>query len=129
MSWHKLCLATDGQIPSVPALLLLGSEQQHNIEHMWSHMWFHPWARALLRASIRSSEGTEAARLAASGKAAHAKGGQGGVWFPNGHWMEWGDVCGGFEEELFGDGMGPWGKEGGGHPEYNRLGLLISGEE
>lgn len=34
------------------------------------------------------------------------RGGSGRIWTGKGEWIEWGEVCGEFEEELFGEGAG-----------------------
>jgi len=107
----------------------LSDEKSHKIEHMWKQMWFHPWARALLRNAVRSTEGPEAVLPRAPGETLSTGNGKGGFWTQDEQWKDWGQVCGGFEDQLFGDGKGPWGKEGGVHPEYNAIGILISGEE
>jgi hypothetical protein len=59
------------------------------------------------------------------------RGGKGGVWTDRGEWLEWNEVCGAFDEEVFGDGKGEFGREkedvGGQKVVYNRFGQVVSG--
>ncbi|KAH7053339.1 hypothetical protein B0J12DRAFT_739444 [Macrophomina phaseolina] len=113
-------------------------------DQLWSSLWFHDTARALLRRYMRQStvkayedEQTERETWWRSDQ----RGGKGGVWTEaSGEWLAWGDVCRGFEEEVFGDGKGVWlGEVGnaaavvdleGGDGDDDEGGLeVVSGEE
>ncbi|KAK0663711.1 hypothetical protein DIS24_g1179 [Lasiodiplodia hormozganensis] len=85
-------------------------------DQLWSSLWFFPNSRALLRRYMRQST-VKAYEDEADDveEAAHARwwrsdqrGGHGGVWTETGEWLAWGDVCVGFEEEVFGDSKGVW---------------------
>jgi hypothetical protein len=41
-------------------------------------------------------------------------GGQGCVWMDRDEWLEWGELCKGFEDQVFGDQLGVWGQEDSG---------------
>lgn len=116
LSWHDLSLASNSKLPSVPVLLQLSGEKRHNIEHMWRKMWFFPWARALLRNAYRSTGDSTAAHVAAPDTKleGHTKYGSGGAWTYTGEWKSWEQMCSGFDDELFGDRKGLWGKEADG---------------
>lgn len=81
-------------------------------DQLWTSMWFHKHARALLRRYMRQStvkayedEVLEDTTWWRSDQ----RGGKGGVWTEgSGEWLAWGDVCAGFEDEVFGDGKGVW---------------------
>ena len=44
------------------------------------------------------------------------RGGVGGVWTDGAVFLEWNEVCGAFDMEVFGDGLGELGKEEGKGP-------------
>ncbi|KKY16168.1 hypothetical protein UCDDS831_g07260 [Diplodia seriata] len=86
-------------------------------DQLWSSMWFQPNSRALLRRYMRQStvKAYEDEADDVGEEAAHERwwrsdqrGGRGGVWTEMGEWLAWGDVCAGFEEEVFDDGKGVW---------------------
>lgn len=133
--WHNLPLMTNIHSASVPALIHLNGDQSLR-DRWWSNMWFAPWTRALLRKYIRSSRGHAIARSSLLGGQDwwDSRGGTGGVWTDNGEWIDFGDLCAGFEGDVFGDGLGGWGVEGkgggeGGLPVYNQWGRLVKGKE
>jgi hypothetical protein len=132
--WSDVELATNVIVPgsSVPASLNFhGSESL--ISQIWEKMWFYKHARALMRQYIRSPDGPIAAEAAAAGgdRWWDLRGGKGGVWTDRGEWLEWNEVCGAFDEEVFGDGKGEFGREkeemGGQKVVYNRFGQVVSG--
>ena len=51
------------------------------------------------------------------------------MWTGNGEWMAWGEVCKECEEEVFGDGLGEWGREEGIRKVVNSFGKVIIGED
>lgn len=141
LNWEDVPLAVNLEGPSVPAILhlgstssaiktLLSSDQSNAASSRWRQLWFHPYARAMMRHHIRSSEGTDArhAALAGGDHLWSIRGGKGGAWTVDGTWLSFAEVCRGYEKEVFGDGMGQWGLEGGGHPRCNLHGELVSGE-
>jgi hypothetical protein len=132
--WSDIELATNVIVPgsSVPTSLNFhGSEVL--LSQMWGNMWFYKHARALMRQYIRSPDGPIAAEAAAAGgdRWWDLRGGKGGVWTDRGEWLEWNEVCGAFDEEVFGDGKGEFGREkeevGGQKVVYNRFGQVVSG--
>jgi hypothetical protein len=134
-TWNDLSLATNVIVPgsSVPASLNFhGSEDL--LSQLWESMWFHKNSRALMRRYIRSPDGPIAAKAAAGGgdKWWDLRGGKGGVWTDKGEWLEWNEVCGTFDEEVFGDGMGGFGREdvevGGQKVVYNAFGQVVEGK-
>jgi hypothetical protein len=134
-TWNDLPLATNVIVPgsSVPASLNFhGSEGL--LSQLWESMWFHKNARALMRRYIRSPNGPIAAKAAAGGgdRWWDLRGGKGGVWTDKGEWLEWNEVCGEFNEEVFGDGKGEFGREpeelGGQKVVYNAFGQVVQGK-
>jgi hypothetical protein len=134
-AWQDIDLATNVIVPgsSVPASLNFhGSESLLN--QLWEKMWFYKNARALMRRYVRSPDGPIAAEAAAEGgdKWWDLRGGKGGVWTDRGEWLEWNEVCGKFDDEVFGDGMGEFGREseevGGQRVVYNGFGQVIEGK-
>ncbi|KAE8404754.1 hypothetical protein BDV37DRAFT_105724 [Aspergillus pseudonomiae] len=131
-SWHNLPLLTNIHSAAVPALVRLDGDPKLR-DTWWSKMWYHPWARALLRKYVRSPSGFEAAQSALLGGQEwwDLRGGKGGVWTEKGEWIDYSEVCVGYERDLFNDGFGKWRKEDGGsdEPIYNQFGQLIKGKE
>lgn len=39
------------------------------------------------------------------------RGGCSGIWTDKSRWLEWKEICGAFDEELFSDGKGDFGHE------------------
>ncbi|PLB38440.1 glycosyltransferase domain-containing protein [Aspergillus candidus] len=132
-SWSNLPLMTNIHSTSVPAMIHLDGD--HSIrDHWWQKMWYHPWARALLRKYVRSPIGFDAAQSALLGGQEwwDLRGGKGGIWTDKGEWIDFGEVCTGFERDIFNDELGQWRQEGGeGHaePVYNQFGNLVKGKE
>ncbi|KAF7585367.1 hypothetical protein BBP40_011108 [Aspergillus hancockii] len=131
-SWHNLPLLTNIHSASVPALVRLDGDPALR-DIWWSKMWYHPWARALLRKYMRSPCGFDAAQSALLGGQDwwDLRGGKGGIWTDKGEWIDYTEVCMGYERDLFNDGFGKWGKENGDseEPVYNQFGSLIKGKE
>lgn len=132
-SWHNLSLLTNIHSAAVPALVHLDGDPSLR-DMWWSKMWYHPWARALLRKHTRSRNGFTAAQDALLGGQEwwDMRGGRGGVWTDRGEWIDYPDLCNGFERDVFNDGFGPWGSEVGAtnaEPVYNQFGRLIKGKE
>ncbi|KAL2002833.1 hypothetical protein VTN02DRAFT_5788 [Thermoascus thermophilus] len=131
-SWNDLPLMTNVHSTSVPALVHLNDDKALR-NPWWSNMWYHQWARALLRKYMRAPRSRIAAQSSFLGGYDwwDMRGGEGGVWTDNDEWLEWEELCEGYEEEIFGDGLGEWGKEDGGQyekPVYNQWGILIAGK-
>ncbi|OJD38998.1 uncharacterized protein BKCO1_3000279 [Diplodia corticola] len=91
-------------------------------DQLWSSLWFQPHARALLRRYMRQStvkayedEADDSGEAAAHERwwRSDQRGGRGGVWTESDEWLAWGDVCAGFEDEVFGDAKGVWLGEAG----------------
>lgn len=130
-SWHNLPLLTNVHSAAVPALVHMDGDPSQR-DTWWSKMWFHRWARALLRKYTRSPSGLAAAQSALLGGQEwwDLRGGRGGVWTDRGEWIDFPELCNGFERDLFNDGHGPWGKEvgAGSEPVYNQFGRLVKGK-
>ncbi|PGH10899.1 hypothetical protein AJ80_07342 [Polytolypa hystricis UAMH7299] len=114
-TWHEVPLAVNVHSTSIPALLNINSMtvRSNSLSVWWKQMWYHPWFRAMLRRYIRFPRGTSSAvaSMLGASEAWDMRGGVGGVWTANNEWMAWSEICEGFEEEIFGDGLGPWGSE------------------
>jgi hypothetical protein len=140
-------LLTNIHSASVPALIHLDEEKPLKddkawpVKHperltrdtWWYNMWYQPWARALLRKYMRSPTGFDAAQSALLGGQDwwDMRGGKGGVWTDKGEWLDYAEVCTGFEKEVFDDDLGQWGHEGGDpdEPVYNQFGKLVKGKD
>jgi hypothetical protein len=135
VEWKDVELATNIIVPSssVPAILNFhGSEDLR--DKWWESMWYVPHARALLRQYVRSPDGPIAAKAAAEEGEGwwDLRGGKGGVWTDKGEWLEWNEICGGFENWIFGDGRGRFGEERGFEGQsriINQFGNLVAGKE
>ncbi|KAF7161938.1 hypothetical protein CNMCM5623_007353 [Aspergillus felis] len=146
-SWHSMPLLTNIHSASVPALIHLDEEKPVTddkawpVKHperltrdtWWYNMWYQPWARALLRKYMRSPTGFDAAQSALLGGQDwwDMRGGKGGVWTEKGEWLDYAEVCTGFEKEVFDDDLGQWAHEGGDpdEPVYNQFGQLVKGKD
>lgn len=129
LTWSNIPLATNPHVPSIPAILHFNGDKSY-LSTWWTKMWYQPYARSLLRRYMRSPQGPIAAHAAAVGDDRwwDTRGGKGGVWTDTAQWMEWGELCKGYEDEVFGDGKGVWGQEDGVQKIYNSFGKLIQGE-
>ena len=129
-SWLTTPLATNIYSSTIPPLLHLNGDKSL-LQTWWPHLWFHPYSRALLRRYVRSTQTYAAEAAAARGGQTwwDRRGGRGGVWTDGGHWMNWGEVCRGAEEEVFADGKGVWEKEEGERRVVNSFGKVIIGED
>lgn len=132
-TWRDIPLLTNIYVPwsSVPASLNLntittpsmlqanstiaGMTVEDVEEVMWPHTWFASHARALMRRYLRSPTGHVGAIEADNGGQNwwDLRGGVGGVWTDGAVFLEWNEVCGNFDGEVFGDGLGELGKEEG----------------
>ncbi|RAL67981.1 hypothetical protein DID88_008705 [Monilinia fructigena] len=74
-------------------------------EEWWGKMWWRKWSKMLLR-KCQSAIGEQAWKggIGVEDSWWDLRGGRGGVWTGKGEWIEWGEMCGGFEGGLFGDG-------------------------
>ena len=128
LSWSSIPLATNAHVPSIPTLLHFNGDKSY-LSTWWTKMWYQPESRALLRRYMRSSRGSVAAHVTAAGGNGRweTRGGRGGVWTDTAQWFEWDEICKGYEDELFMDGKGTWGKEVGVKKIYNSFGKLIEG--
>ena len=110
VTWPDVELLTNIVVPStsVPAVLNLHGNVTLQDE-WWRKMWFQPFGRALLRQWLRGPE--EGVATEGGQWRWDIWGGKGGVWTSGGTWLDWNEVCGGFEEEVFGDGRGRFGGE------------------
>jgi hypothetical protein len=135
IGWEDIELATNVIVPSSSVPSTLNFHGSENLLHKWwSRMWFQKHARALLRQYIRSPDGPIAAEAAAEGSDRwwDLRGGKGGVWTDKGEWLSWNEICGAFDEYIFGDGKGVFGHEeqgGAEKPVYNSFGILVAGKE
>ena len=127
LDWQNLSLATNIHSRHVPTLLHINGDKSP-LETWWSSMWFQPDARALLRRYMRTPQPFLWGTVGGEEKTWDKRGGRGGVWNTNGRWMAWGKLCKGFEEEVFVDGKGEWGKEEGDGRTFNYWGQQITGE-
>ncbi|CZR58143.1 uncharacterized protein PAC_08034 [Phialocephala subalpina] len=133
--WTDIELSTNVIVPgsSVPASLNFHGSEYLLDGVMWEKMWFHPNARALMRQYIRSPDGPLAASAAAEGgdKWWDLRGGKGGFWTDRGEWLEWNEVCGAFDDKVFGDGKGEFMREKeevGGQKAVYKFGQLVQGK-
>ena len=129
ISWFTIPLATNSYVPSVPAILHFNGDKTY-LSSWWTKMWYQPDSRALLRRYMQSPQGSSATHAAAVGtdSAWNMRGGKGGVWTDTAQWLDWAELCKGYEDEVFGDGKGVWGQEDGVRKVYNSFGMLIEGE-
>ena len=126
-TWHNTTLATNVHTQQIPTLLHINGDKSP-LDTWWSSMWFQPHARTLLRHQMRSPQPFIWGTGTDEEKTWDMRGGRGGAWMTNGRWMEWGELCKGFEEEVFGDGKGVWGKEEGDGRTFNYWGQQITGD-
>lgn len=130
-TWTNIPLATNVRTGNVPALLSAYGDRVA-LNNWWYRMWYQPWSRALLRKYMRSPRTHEASQASMLGDHEwDMRGGRGGVWTNNEEWLEWGEICSGYEDDVFDDDFGLWGQEEGEEfekPVYNQFGMLISGK-
>ncbi|KAA8646446.1 hypothetical protein EYZ11_000268 [Aspergillus tanneri] len=131
-SWRNIPLMTNVHSANVPALVHLDGDPMLR-DTWWSKMWYYKWARALLRKSMRAPTGFDAAQSALLGGQDwwDLRGGRGGLWTDKGEWIDYAEVCTGYERDLFNDDQGTWGKESGDsseEPIYNQFGNLVKGK-
>lgn len=114
VKWEDVNLLTNIIIPSssVPSVLSFrGSEGLQ--DDWWKEMWFQRYGRGLVRQYLRNAREGVAAKTGAGGEEKwwDFRLGKGGAWMDDGTWLPWNKVCGGFEDEVFGDGKGRFGGE------------------
>ncbi|OKL63494.1 hypothetical protein UA08_01551 [Talaromyces atroroseus] len=130
-TWNDLPLATYIQTAAVPAIIHTNGESSVR-QSYWDHMWFHPWSRALLRKHMRSGQVEPIQQISALGASDLLKypDRKGGMWADNDEWMSFEDLCSGFEDAVFGDGLGAWGGEKSStlRAVYNLWGRLMAGK-
>ncbi|CZT45963.1 uncharacterized protein RSE6_06325 [Rhynchosporium secalis] len=102
------------------------SRHDNNANDIWRTMWYHNSSRALLSQHVNSPVQT----LATVG-GEHwfdVRGGNGGAWTERGEWVPWNDICGSFDDEVFGDGLGTFKINGGdtpaGHDSQEKDGMV-----
>jgi hypothetical protein len=130
-TWNDLPLATYVQTAAVPALIHTNGESSVR-QSFWDNMWFHPWSRALLRKHMRSGQVEPVQQISALGASDLLKSPdrKGGMWADNDEWISFEDLCSGFEEAVFNDGLGAWGGEKSStlRAVYNLWGRLLAGK-
>ena len=146
-AWEAIPLAHTST-SAIPAILLPSRSSSNDTT--WQSLWFQPHGRALLRAQLRRPQpflwlpryhetmlvnhtrDTEDNPLrVVKGSNLELlwdfRGGRGGVWVKM-RWLKWRNTCRGFEDEVFGDGKGVWGREEGDTRTWNQWGKQITGE-
>jgi hypothetical protein len=130
--WDNLDLLTNVHSKAVPVSIHLNGEEELRL-HWWTKMWYYQWSRALLRKYMRAPGGRKHSIAAWLGGLDwwDQRGGQGGMWTEDNHWISYGEICMGMEEKLFDDKLGLWGSEGeeSGQPKYNKWGHLLWGHD
>ncbi|KAI9808342.1 MAG: hypothetical protein M1826_004355 [Phylliscum demangeonii] len=120
-NWSNIPLAMHTRRFTIPILLQHehpdvsedSKPDPHRPHDWWPRMWYQADARALLRDRIQASLGF---------RLWDRRGGAGGFWTDRGRWLKWREICAGFEDDLFRDGRGPWGREQrGAGVEYKRV--------
>ncbi|KAI9674095.1 MAG: hypothetical protein M1817_001913 [Caeruleum heppii] len=114
-TWADVALGTNLHVPSVPALLHFNGDKSY-LDKWWPKMWYHVFGRVLLHRHVRAPRKSRWDR----------RGGAGGAWTDRGQWLSWTELCGGFEDEIFGDGLGRWSKETGDGKAFDAWGKLMS---
>jgi hypothetical protein len=103
LSWHNVPLATNLYSKNVPVLFHCNGEgSKLHLATNWRKMWYQPYARALLRATIQSID-VSTGYLNPSLRWENPRI-RNGARTDKGEWKSWLDLCGGFEEEVFGNG-------------------------
>ena len=127
LGWEAIGLATNIHVPQIPSLLHFNGDKTY-LASWWDRNWYFPHARALLRRYVLSPPPVASEQFEKQHSSDHVgRGGKGGVWTDDGRWFSWGDLCGGWEEEIFADGLGRWGKEDGRDGKrYDDWGKVIS---
>lgn len=113
-SWPDVELLTNIIVPSSSVPSVVNFRGNESLQDEWWHkMWYQRYGRALFRQHLRNPKAGVAVKMVAEGDEQWwgYRGGRGGAWTDNGTWLEWNEVCGGFEEEVFGDGWGRFGAE------------------
>ncbi|KFY23695.1 hypothetical protein V493_05677 [Pseudogymnoascus sp. VKM F-4281 (FW-2241)] len=130
--WADVGLATNIIVPGteIPgSLSFFGAGTPGLDDTWWKKMWYQPKARALMRRYMRSYTGHIAAEAAVRGGDLwwDFRGGKGGIWTDKGEYLEWQEVCGQYDETVFGDKMGKLGEEDKvSQPVYDKFGKIIA---
>ena len=126
-TWLNTPLATNLRSLTVPALLHINGDKSL-LDSWWPSMWFQPNARALLQHYMRTPQPFLWGTIDGQERTWDIRGGRGGVWTQDGRWLEWGEICEGVEDSVFGDGKGKWGEEEGDGRTWNSFGQQITGK-
>ncbi|MCJ1391318.1 hypothetical protein MMC18_004181 [Xylographa bjoerkii] len=126
-TWLSTPLASNVRSLTVPTLLHINGDKSL-LDSWWPSVWFQPYARALLRHYMRTPQPFLWGTVGGQEKMWDMRGGRGGVWTPDGRWLEWGEICEGVEESVFGDGKGKWGDEEGDGRTWNSFGKQVTGK-
>lgn len=114
--WGEVQLAINAVVPGagVPGALHFGGEGIMEEAKWWGKMWWAGFGRALLRRYLRSYGGVAEVDRSDRGGVGwwDLRGGKGGVWTDGGEFLEWGEICGPYEEAVLGDGRAAFGREG-----------------
>lgn len=86
--WVQVKLYTNLWTTSVPVAIHIGGSDDASRGALWERMWYRGNARELLTARARFGEV--------------------GAYSDEGHFILWEDLCGEYEQEVFGDNRGPW---------------------
>lgn len=109
VAWSDIELLTNIIVPtsSVPGVVSFHGNETLQ-DDWWHKMWFQPFGRALLKQRVKSSREGATTKMAPEGAQRwwDFRSGKGGAWVENGTWLEWNEICGGFEKEVFADGLG-----------------------
>jgi hypothetical protein len=114
ITWEDINLITNTINPSGSVASVLNFQGNQSLQDNWWHnMWYQQHGRALLRQHIRDSRKGISTKMTAGDDEQwwFFRDGKGGVWTDDGTWLHWNEVCGDFEEEVFGDGKGTFGAE------------------
>ncbi|KAH7346791.1 hypothetical protein BKA65DRAFT_595231 [Rhexocercosporidium sp. MPI-PUGE-AT-0058] len=138
VSWASVPLLTNIVVPgaSVPAAINLNlhdipSDSNGITEEMWGNIWYHNTSRSLLHQYFSHADSNEPLSINNGEHWFDIRAGKGGIWTQRGEWIAWGAVCAGFEEGVFGDGLGAFedGREKGGEGGNGNQGVGKEDEE
>jgi hypothetical protein len=107
LTWHTVPLATNFYSSQIPSLIHCnGVDSKMHLGPVWRKMWYQPFARALLRGFMRSIQTPSPTNADTSEWSQSSV--LGGVRTDKGDPKSWADLCWGYEEDIFDDGMGIW---------------------
>ncbi|KAK4455726.1 hypothetical protein QBC34DRAFT_390767 [Podospora aff. communis PSN243] len=118
ITWGGVRFITNIAVPrgSIPSVLITSGGV--SFEETWKGMWYRPYGRLLLEAYLRiggrvvGEDGEEEGGEAGRRWRWNVRGGRGGVWTDEGAWIRWEEVCGAFEDKMFGEGSDVREEEG-----------------